>query len=200
MPSNKIRTAKVNDCIAWMKDLHTGQVRKMSNTPYYIHPLGVLELMEESPFFFTDDDKCAALLHDVKEDAPNFSWAELVKRYGRDVAGAVALLSKSKIGETNPDVYFTMLGLAHSRVIAIKLMDRIQNTSDFNICNNPDWLEKYATETIELVCPLIEIMVSRGKNVSGGFYELGVWLETRLQANIQGMRTRVLELRSSHST
>jgi len=167
----------------------------MSNTPYYIHPLGVLELMEESPFFFTDSDKCAALLHDVKEDSPGFSWPELVRRYGRNVAGAVALLSKSKLGETDPDVYFTMLSLAHPRVIAIKLMDRIQNTSDFNIANDPDWLEKYAAETVELVCPLIQVMVSRGKSVAGGFYELGVWIEELIQSNIQGMRTRALELR-----
>ena len=195
MPSIKIRRAKVRDCIDWMKTLHEGQERKNSKAPYYTHPLRILELMEESPFFFTDDDKCAALLHDVKEDSPNFSWDEIVTRYGRNVAGSVALLSKSKIGERSPEVYFTMLSLAHPRVVAIKLIDRLHNTMDFNIVGDPDWLLKYATETIELVCPLIQIMVSRGKGVSGGFYDLGVWIEDRLQRNIHGMITRAAELR-----
>jgi len=179
-----------------MKELHEGQKRKNTGVPYYTHPLRILELMEESPFFFSDDDKCAALLHDIKEDSPGFSWDDLVKRYGRNVAGTVAMLSKSKIGETNPDVYFTMLSLAHPRVLAIKLFDRLHNTMDFNIASSPEWLEKYAYETIELVCPLIQIMVARGKGISGGFYDLGVWIEERLQRNIHGMLTRAADIRA----
>ena len=195
MPGNKIRTAKVRDCIAWMKELHEGQVRKLSKTPYYTHPLGVLGLMEQCPFFFTDDDKCSALLHDIKEDSPLFSWEELVRRYGKNVAGAVASLSKTKLGETNPEVYFSMLSLSHPRVIAIKLMDRLQNTSDFDIAVDPEWLEKYVEETVELVWPLIQVLPSRGRSVAGGFYELGVWIEERLQSNVQGMTARAEELR-----
>ena len=195
MSSTKIRTVKVCDCIAWMKELHEGQERRNSKAPYFHHPLRVLELMEESPFFFTDGDKCAAILHDVKEDSPKFSWAELVERFGRSVAGAIALLSKPHLGETNPDVYFSMLTLAHPRVIAIKLIDRVQNTEDYNLNTSPEWLEKYADETVELVIPLIQTMVSRGRSVAGGFYELGVWIEERLQNNVHGMRARAMELR-----
>ena len=191
----KIRTKRLVDCVDYMKTLHKGQVRRMTQSPYWVHPLGVLQMMEESPFFFTEDDKCAALLHDIKEDSPGFSWSAVVERYGHNVAGANALLSKSKIGETAPEVYFTMLRLTHPKVIAIKLLDRLQNTSDYNLCNDAKWLEKYATETVELVWPLIPIMVARGSSaISGGFYELAVWIEERMQENVNGMRARAKEL------
>jgi (p)ppGpp synthase/HD superfamily hydrolase len=192
----KIRTKRLVGCIEHMKALHKGQTRRMTGTPYWVHPLGVLQLMEESPFFFTEDDKCAALLHDIKEDSPGFSWDNVVATYGLGVAGAIAILSKSKIGETAPEVYFTMLRLTHPKVIAIKLLDRLQNTSDYNLCNDPKWLERYAKETVELVWPLIPIMVARGSAVSGGFYELGVKIEEQMQENVNGMQARAKELRA----
>lgn len=195
----KIRDHLIVDCIAYMKRLHRGQTRRSSSAPYYTHPLGVLELMEGSPFFFTREDKCAALLHDVKEDSPEFSWEEIVLRYGRDVAGTVALLSKSKLGETSPEIYFTMMRLAHPKVIAIKLLDRIHNTSDANLIQDPNWLERYAEETVELVWPLVSIMVARGTAVSGGYYEFGVWVEDQLQHNVQAMRMRAQELRQEQA-
>jgi hypothetical protein len=196
MASIKIRDQVLLDCIEYMKQMHEGQFRRITNAPYAIHLLDVLDLMEESPFFFATRDKCAALLHDVKEDSPKFSWDELVKRFGHYVAGAVAMLSKSKLGEQQPEVYFAMLQHAHPNIIAIKLLDRIDNTSEFNITTDERWLEKYCRETIELVLPLIQIMVARGSAISPqGYYELGTWIEDRLQRNLHGMEARIRELR-----
>ena len=97
MASTVIRNQRLTACIAYMKKHHEGQVRKVNGAPYYTHPLGVLVLMEESPFFFPDRDKMAALLHDIREDSEDFSWDELVARWGHYVAGAVCLLSKGKL-------------------------------------------------------------------------------------------------------
>jgi (p)ppGpp synthase/HD superfamily hydrolase len=193
MPSIKIREPILLECIEYMKKLHSGQVRRVTNAPYYIHLLRVLDMMEEAPFFFSTRDK----LHDVKEDSPDFSWPEIVQRFGIYVAGAVAMLSKTKLGENNPEIYFSMLRLSNPRIIAIKIMDRIDNTSEFNIISDADWLEKYLNETITLIMPLIEIMVNRGEIESQQeFYHLGVWLEEKLQRNLHGMQTRIRELRS----
>ena len=195
MTSIKIRDNTVLSCIQYMKRMHEGQVRRNANTPYWTHPLRVLELMEEAPFFFATRDKCAGLLHDVKEDSPLFSWEEIVAKFGPWVAGTVALLSKTKIGETRPDVYFAMLQHAHPSIMAIKLFDRISNTEDFNIISDSMWLEKYTTDTIELVMPLVQIMVARGSIISPlGYYELGCWIEDRLQRNVHGMIARQREL------
>jgi hypothetical protein len=150
--------------------------------------------MEEAPFFFPTRDKLAALLHDIREDSPGFDWNDVVKRWGHYVAGAICLLSKGKLGEQNPAIYFSMLRLAHPDIIAIKLLDRIQNTTDYNVMVNPEWLLQYVEQTVEFVCPLVQIMVVNGSNYSGGYYQLGVWVEDRLQANLHGMRARAWEL------
>ena len=196
MSSIRIRDKALLDCISYMKEMHEGQIRRVTASPYYIHPLQVLDLMEEAPFFFATRDKCAALLHDIKEDSPKFSWDEVVRRFGHYVAGAVAMLSKTKLGESNPEVYFAMLQHAHPNLIAIKLLDRITNTSEFNIMADAEWLEKYSEETIQLVLPLVQVMVSRGSIISQqGYHELGVWIEDRLQRNLHGMQARIRELR-----
>ena len=194
MPSNKVRGHRLTAAIDYMREHHKGQVRKVSQTPYDLHPLGVLELMEESPFFFPERDKIMALLHDIKEDSPDFSWDDLVTQWGAWVAGGVALLSKGKLGEKSPSTYFTMLRMVHPTIIGIKLIDRIYNTSDYNAIKSVKWLRKYREETIEHVLPLIQIMVASGANVGDGYYELGVWIEDKLQANLHGMHARILEL------
>ncbi len=196
MRSIKTRERVVLDCIEYMKKMHDGQFRRGNNAPFYTHPLRVLELLEEAPFFFSARDKCAALLHDVKEDSPLFSWEEIVERFSPWVAGVVALLSKTKLGETQPEVYFHMLRHTHPNIIAVKLCDRISNTEDYNIVMDAVWLEKYLSETIELVHPLIQLMVARGSLMAPqGYYELGVWLEGKLQHNLHGMQTRLRELK-----
>jgi (p)ppGpp synthase/HD superfamily hydrolase len=184
-----------------MKKMHEGQVRKVTNAPYYVHPLTVLGLMEEAPFFFAVRDKQAALLHDIQEDSPLFSWDEIVFKFGHYVAGAVALLSKTKLGTGSPAIYFSMLQHANPNIISIKLLDRLANTSDYNIIRDVVWLEKYLDETIQLVLPLVQIMVARGSMISPqGYYELGTWIDDRLQSNLHGMQTRTRELRREEYT
>lgn len=201
MINTRVRDNAILDCIEYMKKMHEGQVRKVTNAPYYVHPLTVLGLMEEAPFFFAVRDKQAALLHDIQEDSPLFSWDEIVFKFGHYVAGAVALLSKTKLGTGSPAIYFSMLQHANPNIIAIKLLDRLANTSDYNIIRDVVWLEKYLDETIQLVLPLVQIMVARGSMISPqGYYELGTWIDDRLQSNLHGMQTRTRELRREEYT
>lgn len=197
---NRVRDKALLDCIEYMKKMHHTQVRKITNAPYYIHPLTVLGFMEEAPFFFATRDKQAALLHDIQEDSPLFSWDELVTKFGHYVAGAVALLSKTKLGTGSPAVYFAMLQHASPNIMAIKLLDRLTNTNDYDVIQDAAWLEKYLDETIQLVLPLIQIMVARGSMISPqGYYELGCWIDDRMQANLHGMQTRIRELKETSS-
>jgi (p)ppGpp synthase/HD superfamily hydrolase len=178
-----------------MKKMHEGQERRVTKAPYYIHLLTVLGFMEEAPFFFSLRDKQAALLHDLQEDSPLFSWEDLVSKFGLYVAGAVAMLSKTKLGTGSPAVYFAMLQHASPNIIAIKLMDRMANTSDYDIITEVAWLKKYLEETIQLVLPLVQIMVARGAIISPqGYYELGCWIDDRLQSNLHGMQSRIRDL------
>jgi len=194
--SSRIRDKSILNCIDYMKKMHEGQIRKVTNAPYYIHLLTVLGLMEEAPFFFALRDKQAALLHDIQEDSPLFSWDEVVAKFGHYVAGAVAMLSKTKLGTGSPEVYFSMLQHSTPNIIAIKLLDRMANTNDYDIVKDGTWLEKYMDETIQLVLPLIQVMVARGSIISPqGYYELGSWIDDRLQNNLHGMQARIRELK-----
>jgi (p)ppGpp synthase/HD superfamily hydrolase len=194
--SARVRDKAILDCIEYMKKMHEGQIRRVTNAPYYIHPLTVLGLMEEAPFFFALRDKQAALLHDVQEDSPLFSWEELCSKFGPYVAGAVALLSKTKLGTGSPTIYFAMLQHASPNIMAIKLLDRLANTSDYDIIRDVKWLQQYLDETIQLALPLIQVMVSKGSQLSPhGYFELGTWIDDRLQANLHGMQSRIRELR-----
>lgn len=193
--SARVRSKDILDCIDYMMKMHEGQIRRVTKAPYYIHLLTVLGYMEEAPFFFSVRDKQAALLHDLQEDSPCFSWAELVARFGLYVAGAVAMLSKTKLGTGSPAVYFAMLQHSSPNIMAIKLMDRMANTSDYEIITDIEWLKKYLEETVQLVCPLTQIMVSRGAMISRqGYYELGCWIDERLQSNLHGMQSRIMDL------
>lgn len=192
----RVREKALLDCIDYMMRMHEGQVRRVTNAPYYIHPLTVLGYMEEAPFFFALRDKQAALLHDLQEDSPLFSWDDVVSKFGLYVAGSVAMLSKTKLGTGSPAVYFAMLQHATPNMMAIKLLDRVANTSDYAIIKDVAWLEKYLEETIQLILPLIQIMVARGAMLSRqGYYELGCWIDARLQDNLAGMQTRIRELK-----
>lgn len=54
----------IDETIAFIKNAHAGQTTK-SGEPYWTHPVGVMELL---PATASDDERHAALLHDVIED------------------------------------------------------------------------------------------------------------------------------------
>lgn len=69
---------------------HYGQVDK-AGEPYIKHPLAVADKMT------TEASTCAALLHDVLEDAPSDKYISKVEKYmPSDVVEAVKLLTRDK--------------------------------------------------------------------------------------------------------
>ncbi|MFA6391865.1 MAG: HD domain-containing protein [Patescibacteria group bacterium] len=74
--------------------LHQGQTRKDGSTPYYIHPEGVVQILEK----YTDDESiiCAGWLHDTLEDVSGYSYEQLEKDFGKTVAGIVREVSEDK--------------------------------------------------------------------------------------------------------
>lgn len=72
---------------------HQGSTRKSSNTPYILHPVEVAAIASR----MTDnlDVLCAALLHDVVEDA-NISLDYIEKEFGSYVAMLVSCETENK--------------------------------------------------------------------------------------------------------
>ena len=106
---------------------HQGQTRR-SGDPYITHPLAVATILAENG---ADDAMlCAALLHDTIEDTP-YTLAALSGEFGAAVAalvtGTVALDQiKSRGGRTTSQM-MAAVKCADTRVLAIKLADRLHN-------------------------------------------------------------------------
>jgi (p)ppGpp synthase/HD superfamily hydrolase len=84
----------VDEALIFAARAHRHQVRKGTDVPYIVHPVGVMLLLEHAGE--TDPELlAAALLHDTLEDA-GVTVAELAERFGPRVADIV-------LGCTEPD-------------------------------------------------------------------------------------------------
>ncbi len=121
----------VLDAIAFAARAHQGQVRKDGKTPYASHAFRVC-LIVRDVFGVTDPSiLTAAVLHDTLEDTTT-DYDDLEKRYGREVAGWVSLLSKDKrLPEKRREkAYGEGLKAAAWQVKVCKLADVLDNMMD----------------------------------------------------------------------
>lgn len=84
---------KLNEAITYAHEKHSGQVRKGTETPYITHPLEVLDIVRT--ITGDEDVLCAAVLHDVMEDA-DATYRDIEVRFGKAVADYVAAESENK--------------------------------------------------------------------------------------------------------
>lgn len=92
MPQNAIRySSRLYDAIEVAARAHHNQVRKGTEIPYLVHPLGVASLLIRinSP----EPVVIAAVLHDVIEDTST-TLQEIFARFGPEVADLVTALSE----------------------------------------------------------------------------------------------------------
>jgi guanosine-3',5'-bis(diphosphate) 3'-pyrophosphohydrolase len=106
---------------------HQGQTRR-SGDPYITHPLAVATILAET---IADDEMlCAALLHDTVEDTP-YTLAALSCEFGAGVAalvtGTAALDQIKGRGRRTVAQVMAAVKCADTRVLAIKLADRLHN-------------------------------------------------------------------------
>lgn len=119
------------DAVAFAARAHRSQTRKDGATPYVSHVFRVC-LIVRHLFGVTDSDVLtAAVLHDTIEDTTT-DYDDLLERFGAEVAGWVALLSKDKrlVDEQREKAYTRGLGRAPWQVKVCKLADIYDNLSD----------------------------------------------------------------------
>ena len=167
-------------------EAHSGQTRK-SGELYIAHPLAVASIVAD--WHLDAQALCAALLHDVVEDA-FISKAEIAERFGQSAADLVDSLSKlDKLKFSSHEeaqaANFNKMLLAMSsdlRVILIKLADRLHNIRTLFVMR-PDKRRRIASETLEIYAP-----IARRLGLDGIFQEL----EDLAFANRYPWRHRVL--------
>ena len=112
---------------------HEGQVRKMSNTPYILHPIEVASIIST----LTDDQEImtAGILHDVIEDC-GVEPATIRELFGVRVSALVQSDSEDRLDPRPPAETWmerkndSLLMLKHTKDIGVKIMwmgDKLSN-------------------------------------------------------------------------
>jgi guanosine-3',5'-bis(diphosphate) 3'-pyrophosphohydrolase len=131
MDTNPSAHRALLEAVSFAARAHHGQLRKDRQTPYASHPFRVCLVARhvfgvEDPTVLT-----AAVLHDTVEDTTT-DYDDLLKHFGAEVAGWVALLSKDKRLPEGPreEAYRAGLKAAPWQVKVCKLADVYDNLLD----------------------------------------------------------------------
>ena len=128
-----------------------GVVRKGIPIPYIAHPLEVMKRL--SDIGVTDDvTLCAALLHDVLEDADEksrpFMRKTIKDECGQDVLDVVEALTYYRDTGTKEE-YIASFSEKSPEACVVKVMDRICNVLDFR-ASGSEYAEKYAEKGLPI--------------------------------------------------
>lgn len=128
---------KLNEAITFAAESHAGQVRKMSNTPYILHPLEVASII--GTMTNDEDVLIAGLLHDTVEDC-GVDPAEIKRKFGARAAALVQSETEDKISDRPPvDTWQqrkeeSLLMLEHTKDLDVKILwlgDKLSNIRSF---------------------------------------------------------------------
>lgn len=146
---------EVMSAVMFATKTHYGQYRKGSGLPYIVHPISVL--LQLRAWGIVDQTAwVAAALHDIVEDCPNITVADLTEMWGIDVGKIIDELTfidnrNSGVSKSQQkDRYLSSFKSKSVKSLVIKLADRISNTLDFQQ-DSPDYAPKYWAKASELV-------------------------------------------------
>lgn len=140
-------TSRFSDGLLVAFELHAGQVRKGSETPYIAHLLSVCALVIENGG--NEDQAIAALLHDAVEDQGGLATLEVIRqRFGEHVAHIVdgctdAYTTPKPPWRERKETYLAELRSAGLDVQLVSLADKLHNARslllDFQQCGPAVW-------------------------------------------------------------
>lgn len=145
--SRLVLSKKFEEALLWTIHLHSGQLRKGTNIPYFSHLLGVASLVMENTV--NEDVVIAALLHDAVEDSGGIQTLhEIERRFGKQVAEIVEGCSDTweipkPPSETRKANYIKNLPNHSESVHLVSLSDKIHNARsiliDYQRCGETLW-------------------------------------------------------------
>lgn len=149
--------SQLERAFAFAADKHQTQVRE-SGEPYLSHPLEVAHILAELRLDMTT--LCAALLHDVVEDA-RISLSDIAAQFGPDTARLVEGVTKiSRLDLVSPEVRqvesvrkMLLAMVTDVRVVLVKLADRLHNMRTLGYLL-PEKQERIARETLDIYAPI----------------------------------------------
>src|SRR5262250_1727909 len=138
-----------------------GSQSRASGDPYFLHPLGVAELLARMKL--DSASIVTGLLHDTVEDT-DATLEQIEHLFGKEIARLVDGVTKLSRIELQSDhtkhaENFRKLVLAMSadiRVLLVKLADRLHNMQTLNYIKEEDKRRRIARETMDIYVPLAE--------------------------------------------
>ena len=125
---------KFEEALLFAKQIHAGQTRKGSNTPYFAHVLAVTSLVLEDGG--TETEAIAALLHDCAEDGGGQETLDQIKEhFGEEIAEIVLECSDTLESPKPPwrerkRAHINALRTGRPESIRVKLADKFHNAYD----------------------------------------------------------------------
>lgn len=122
---------RFTEALTYATQLHAGQVRKGSGTPYIGHLLGVASIVLENGG--NEDEAIAALLHDAVEDQGGATTREEIRRrFGDTVTAIVDGCTDTDITPKPPwqqrkEAYIAHIPTASASVRLVSVADKLHN-------------------------------------------------------------------------
>lgn len=151
---SEVEIARIELAYDWAKYVHRAQDRK-DGTRYFEHPRRVALMVIDRVCLYDAEAVIAALLHDGREDSPQYVTPLKVMLIGGEgAARRVRLLSK-----VPKEGYVERLWLADWITLLLKLCDRVDNDSDLDTA--PETFQRKQTaETRDVYLPLFRYLTT----------------------------------------
>jgi hypothetical protein len=171
---------------------HQNQFRR-SGDPYITHPVSVATIL--AGLGADDLTLCAAMLHDTVEDTP-YTLTALSREFGSEIAamvtGIVALDRIKRTGGRRVARVIATVESADTRVVTVKLADRLHNMQTIRYVPPAKQLRK-ARESLDIFVPVSEQL--RLPTVTSELETLAAATLTRRQVAGHGLLRQPLILR-----
>src|SRR5580692_3261215 len=149
--------SQLKRAFSFAAEKHQAQVRE-SGDPYLSHPLEVAHILADLRLDMTT--LCAALLHDVVEDART-PLSGIAAEFGSDTARLVEGVTKiARLELVSPEVRqvesvrkMLLAMVTDVRVVLVKLADRLHNMRTLQHLK-PEKQERIARETLDIYAPI----------------------------------------------
>lgn len=128
---------RLNEAIKFAVDCHAGQIRKMANTPYILHPLEVASII--ATITTNEDVMIAGVLHDTVEDC-NLDPQIIREKFGKRVAALVQSETEDRLSNRPAEETWqqrkeeSLLMLEHTKERDVKILwlaDKLSNMRSF---------------------------------------------------------------------
>ena len=143
----------LHEALYLAEEAHEGQTRDEGD-PYLIHPVRVARNLLGGMEVRDTAMAAAALLHDVVEDNPAYSFEDIATRFGKEVAALVRGATQDKARETKA-AYIARIMEGPREGMLVKVADKLDNVRSLLLRRDRGarW-QRHLAETEALYLPL----------------------------------------------